>query len=89
MKHFLSGAITLGYFVITLFFVRFWKKVHDQLFLFFAMAFGILGLERLIFFCVDPSNEIVPYLYIQRLFAFVLILYAIIDKNKSKKFSPK
>lgn len=79
---FLSGAITLGFFVAGLFFLRFWKKTHDKLFLAFAMAFWLLGLgQALLAFTSVPVEER-SFLYLIRLAAFVLILIAIWRKNR-------
>ena len=43
---FLSGAVVLGFFVCCLFFVRFWRRTREQLFLAFALAFALLGLGQ-------------------------------------------
>jgi hypothetical protein len=88
MKIFISGAITMGYFVVTLCFLRFWKKVQDRLFILFALAFAVLGIERILFTFISPTNEITPYIYSVRLIAFALILFAIVDKNRPKPSAP-
>jgi hypothetical protein len=78
-----SGAIVLGYYVAGLFFIRFWRETHDRLFLIFGVAFWILGLQR--FMLVLPQfAEQSTLLYGVRLGAFLLILAAIIDKNRDK-----
>ena len=43
---FLSGAITLGFAVVSLFFFRFWKRTDDALFASFGAAFLLLALNR-------------------------------------------
>ena len=43
---FLSGAITMGFLVAGFFFLRFWKRTRDSLFLAFAAAFWLLGLAQ-------------------------------------------
>ena len=40
---FLSGEVTLGFLVCALFFLRFWRRARDQLFVAFALAFTLLG----------------------------------------------
>jgi hypothetical protein len=82
---FLSGGITVGYLVASLFFLRFWRKVHDRLFLYFAIAFLFLAIERMVFTYLTPANEFTPYVYTIRLVAFALILSAVIDKNTAKQ----
>lgn len=78
----IGGALVLGYSLVALFFVRFWKKTADRLFLIFAAAFAMLMIERLLLLFSDPQHEGRPYIYAVRLIAFLLILIAIIDKNR-------
>jgi uncharacterized protein DUF5985 len=78
----MAGALVMGYAVCGLFFLRFWRQTGDRLFLVFAVAFWILGLQRLALAVVEPAEESRTGLYLVRLFAFLLILGAIIDKNR-------
>jgi uncharacterized protein DUF5985 len=79
----IAGATVMGYAVCGLFFFRFWRRTQDRLFLVFAFAFWLLGLQRLALVLVGPVEETRTGLYLVRLFAFLLILVAIIDKNRS------
>jgi hypothetical protein len=79
---FLSGAITLGFFVAGLFFLRFWKRTHDGLFLAFALAFWLLGLGQALLSFTDIPVEERSWLYLLRLAAFLLILISIWWKNR-------
>ena len=79
----LAGAIVMGYAVCGLFFLRFWRRTQDRLFLVFAFAFWLLGVQRLAMVLVGSVEETRTGLYVVRLFAFLLILGAIIDKNRS------
>ena len=80
---FLSGAITMGFVVAGLFFVRFWKKTGEGLFVAFALAFWLLGLvQALLTFSNIPVEER-SWLYLLRLAAFLLILVSIAVKNRS------
>lgn len=79
---FLTGVATMGFLVATTFFVRFWRETRDRLFLLFAVAFGALALNRALLAALDPDRESQPYLYLIRLGAFVLIAWAVIDKNR-------
>lgn len=83
MNQFLIGAITMGHLVAALFFLRFWTKTHDRLFAIFAGAFFILGLNRLALVLTTDTNEH-HYVYWVRLAAYILILLAILDKNRSR-----
>jgi hypothetical protein len=84
VSHLISGAILMGYLVAGLFFLRFWRDTRDRLFLIFAVAFVILGAQRLALILTREMLETQTGLYVVRLFAFLLILVAIIDKNRSR-----
>jgi len=78
---FLSGAVTLAYVVGSMYFVKFWKRTADRLFLAFAIAFSLLALNQLAVFVMGVQDERYNYAYILRVLGFVLILVAIVDKN--------
>lgn len=77
----IPGAIVMGYAVAGLFFLRFWRQTRDRLFLIFAFSFWLLGAQRLALVLTDDAESHTG-LYLVRLFAFVLILVAIVDKNR-------
>lgn len=80
---FLSGAVALGYFVCALFFLRFWRRTRDQLFCAFALAFVLLGTGQAILALANIPTEERGSLFLFRLAAFALILFAILRKNRS------
>jgi hypothetical protein len=82
MNDFVSGASMMGAFAIALFFMRSFRRNGDRLFLFFALAFGLLSLERWILVLVPKAHEYRPLVYLMRLVAFGLIAVAIVDKNR-------
>jgi len=80
---FLSGAVAFGFFVSGLFFLRFWTRTGDYLFLAFALAFWLLGaVQTLLTFSNVPVEER-SWIYLLRLVAFSLILLAIVRKNRA------
>ncbi len=82
---FLAGATVMGFWLAGLFFLRFWKRTNDGLFLAFTLAFWLLGLSQaLLSFADVPVEERSP-LYLMRLAAFVLILLAVWRKNATAK----
>ena len=85
MNLMLIGAIAMACFTASLFFLRSWSKTRDAFFLFFAIAFGIEGMGRVILGLTDPSDETEPLIYLIRLLAFSIILFAIIYKNRVVK----
>lgn len=80
---FLSGAVVAGYAIAGLFFLRFWRQTHDRLFAMFALAFFILAVQRLLLAMTTQVFEDTTALYVVRLVAFLIFLWAIIDKNRA------
>ena len=81
---FLAGAIVAGFALAGLFFLKFWRRTRDELFLAFTGAFWLLGLgQALLNFSHVPLEER-SWLYLLRLAAFVLILAAIWRKNRAR-----
>jgi hypothetical protein len=79
---FLSGAVTFGFIVAGLFFLRFWRRTGDSLFLAFAVAFWLLGLTQALLALTGIPVEERSWLYLFRLAAFALIIAAIVRKNR-------
>ena len=79
---FLSGAITMGFLVAGFFFLRFWKRTRESLFLAFAAAFWLLGLAQALLALTDIPIEERSWLFLLRLAAFSLILVSIWRKNR-------
>jgi hypothetical protein len=81
---FIAGAVVAGFALAGLFFLKFWKKTHDELFLAFTAAFWLLGItQALLTFSQVPVEER-SWLYLVRLTAFLLILGAIWRKNAKR-----
>lgn len=76
-----SGAIIMGYGVACLFFLKFWRRTRDRLFLAFAAAFFLMGATPFLTVALDiPREEQSPF-YLLRLAAFVIIAGAIVFKS--------
>lgn len=80
---FLSGAIAFGFLTAGLFFLSFWRRTNDGLFLAFAIAFTLLGVGQAIQALANILQEEMSYIFLIRLAAFTLILVAIVRKNRS------
>jgi hypothetical protein len=76
---FLSGFLTACYAIAALFFLKFWSQSRDRLFGFFAVGFALLAVQRALLPLVHP----VEVLYALRLVAFLLIVAAIVEKNRA------
>lgn len=80
---FISGMVAAGFLVAGLFFIRFWRRTHDGLFMSFALAFWLLGLGQALVALTDIPVEERSWIYLLRLAAFSLILLAIFRKNRA------
>jgi peptidoglycan/LPS O-acetylase OafA/YrhL len=85
MIDFLAGAVTLGYAVAAVLFLRFWRKTADRLFLAFAAAFVLLATNQGLAAAFEFGDERTAYVYSLRVLGFLLILWAIVDKNLSRR----
>ena len=85
LNQFLNGAIMMGFIVAGLFFLSFHRRARERLFAIFASAFFVLATERIVLAFVDPAAEFQPYVYLIRLVAFLLIIIAIVDKNRGSR----
>jgi hypothetical protein len=86
LNHFLLGGIVVACGIAGLFFLRFWRKTRDRLFVIFAVAFWTLGANWLALAFIN-QDEARTWLYAIRLLAFILILFGIIDKNLPRRKS--
>ena len=81
MIDFLAGATALGYSVAAVFFLRFWRTTRDRLFLAFSAAFMLLAVNQVLAAVLEYGDERTPFVYSLRVLGFLLILWAIVDKN--------
>jgi hypothetical protein len=81
MMQFAHGVLFLGYLTIALFFLRYWRRSRDRLFLFFCISFVLMATHRAFLASLDRHDEVGTWVYWVRLGSYLLILYAIFDKN--------
>jgi hypothetical protein len=84
IEGFLLGVIVTCSFVAAGFFAKFWLATRDLLFLGFAAAFVLEGLNRTAFLFLDRPSAGDAYIYVVRLLSYLLILAAIANKNRSR-----
>jgi hypothetical protein len=84
LNSFLLGGIVLCCAGAGLYFLRFWRKSRDRLFLIFAIAFWVLGVNWLAL-AFTETDEVRTALYAVRLIAFILILVGVWDKNRPRR----
>lgn len=79
-----GGAIIMGYAVAAVFFLKFWRRTADNLFLAFAAAFLLMAATPLLTIVLEvPREEQSPF-YLLRLLAFLIIIVAIIGKSRRR-----
>jgi len=76
-----AGALIFGYLLAGLFFLRFWRRTHDTLFVWFAVAFWLMAINQLALAFLDVPRDEMHWIYLIRISAFVVILWAIVWKN--------
>jgi uncharacterized membrane protein HdeD (DUF308 family) len=83
LEGFLLGIIVTASLASGVFFLKYWRRTRDSLFLAFGAAFIIEGINRTAFLLLDRPDEGSPAIYVVRLLAFLLILAAIVRKNRA------
>jgi len=78
---FFTGVLAALYAVAGLFFLGFWKRTRDALFVSFALAFLLLALNQIVLALGGLEREEQSWVYVLRLLAFLLIIGAIVRKN--------
>jgi heme A synthase len=81
---FLAGAVGMAYAVAAVFFLRFWTRAKDGLFLSFAAAFALFAINQSLIGIFGVQSEMRAAFYSLRLIGFGLIIFAIIRKNLAK-----
>jgi len=80
--YFLSGAVALGYMLAALFFLRFWKRTRELLFLSFSVAFALLSVGQIVVASANIYVEDSSAAYLLRFAAFAIIILAVWRKNR-------
>lgn len=83
MTLFAWGACAALSSVAGLFFWKFYRDTSDRLFAMFAMAFWCLAAHWCGLAIVNPEADTRHYFFVIRLMGFLLIIAAIIDKNRA------
>jgi hypothetical protein len=82
MVFFLNGVSAAASLIAAVQFLRFWRDTRDRLFLWFAAAFVMFATHWWAICLLQPAVEARHWFYLFRLTGFVLILLAIVDKNR-------
>ena len=82
LNDFLGGAVAMGFAVAALFFLKFWRRTREGLFLAFAGSFLLLSVTQAMLTLSGVPLEERSKLYLLRLLAFLLILGAMWWQNR-------
>jgi hypothetical protein len=85
VNDFLAGAIVMGFLVAALMFLRFWKRTREGLYLAFSGSFLLLGATQGLLTLGNFHDEERSWLYLLRLAAFLLILFAMGWQNRGRR----
>jgi hypothetical protein len=85
MYPFINGISACSCLIAGVLFFRFWRDTHDRLFMWFAFAFWMFAVNWSAVAFVSPADEARHLYFLPRLAGFVLILLAIVDKNRARR----
>jgi len=85
INYFMTGGNAMACLIISFFFWRYYQKVFDRFFLYFSLAFLAFALERMTIVIGQIQSEYFAAVYSIRLAGFILIILAILDKNRKVK----
>ena len=89
MIEMLAGALLFAYLMAGLYFLRFWKRTGDRLFLHFAVAFLLFVLNQLATSIPSVADETDGYESLLRVLGFIVIIIGIVDKNVGARRRPR
>ena len=78
---FMAGALSVGYLIGALYFLKFWRRTGDGLFFAFAAAFALLAANQAAPALFGIRDEALGGVYLLRLGGFLLIIFAVLRKN--------
>jgi len=79
---FLYGGLVVVFVAVGFFFLRYWYDARDRLYLWFMVAFWSLAASWSVHLVYATPSESGPIVYVFRLVGFLLIIIAIVDKNR-------
>ena len=77
-----DGARVMACLVIALAFVRIGRTARDRLYHWFGAAFGLMAVSEVLIGLGLKLGEHASPVYLPRLAAFLMIIWAIVDKNR-------
>lgn len=85
MIEFLDGAAFSAFLTVALWFAGAWWRSRDRLLGAFGIAFALFAVNRLLVATADSKAEADPAVYLIRAAGFVVIIMAIVDRNRRRR----
>jgi hypothetical protein len=82
---FMAGGLSVASIVGAVFFLKFWRRTRDSLFLAFAAAFVLMAVNQAGPVLLGIPSEEASKMYLFRAAAFLLIIFAILRKNFARR----
>jgi hypothetical protein len=82
---FISGMVTMGFLVSGLFFLRFWQRTRDRLFIAFGVAFWLFAANQALVALSGVPSEHQSWFYALRIAGFALLIAAIVAKSVKRR----
>ena len=83
MNTFLWGATAMGCWAVGLIFFRSWRFTDDRFFALFGATFWLLAVHWFALAAAGAVGGTRHYFYAVRLLGFLLVIAAIVDKNRA------
>lgn len=80
---FFLGVAVVSCIFIGAIFVQFWRRTNDSLFIMFALAFWLFGVNWAMVALL--RDEVYAAVYLFRLIGFLLIIVGVIGKNRRSR----
>jgi hypothetical protein len=84
LNSFLWGVNATAAFVAGLLFLAHWRETGERLLARFAVAFWMLAINYVWLIAAMPPLESRHHSYIPRLAAFLIIIWAVVEKNRER-----
>lgn len=84
IEQFLSGAVVMAFAIAGLLFLKYHRRTRQRLFVIFAASFFLLAINYAWLALTQVPVEERSPLFLVRLLAFSLIIFAIIHSNRDK-----
>ena len=88
MKYYMWGLLAMSCLIAAMFFLNYWRRTRDRLFGFFSVAFALMAAQWTASALAGTDEAQHAYLLLLRLFSFIAIIIAIIDKNRRDRPQP-